>query len=854
MVIFKKGVIIWFLVIFYLIVPLNVNSAVLINEILANGVKEPDSEWVELFNNDSSEVNLTNWNVSESFSRNFTLNTTIPANGFIVLVENFTLFNSTFPNVNQSGIKVIGYGEIVPNFELSNSGGTVVLYNSSGNKVDSIDYAQSSTTQENISIGRYPDGSSKTFNLSTLTPGAKNDNQAPRLNKWVNPFRNNTNISGLTNIIVNITDDTTQVNSTFVNFNGTNLSMTKNNDLWTFLWNTSLNAQKQYNITVFFNDSYGKKGSDTLFNILVNNSPRIDSFSPTSLTQTLAENSTLNFNVNASDPDDSLSFSWFIDNTLNSTNPSNFSYTPGFNDNGTHTINVTVKDSTNQVSIKWTITVTNLNRAPTLDSISNKLFSKNINSSFNITASDLDNGTLTFSSNHSSIAISKINNSLATVSWKPTNKDLGNNIINFTVSDGLAIDSKVVAIVVNFTINNAPEIISSPITTATKNEKYTYDVDATDSDNDTLSFSLKTNASGMSIDSSNGLITFTPFSLGFFAVNVSVKDFIEIINQSFNITVLPGSRLKITDVDVKIDGKKSSNVRENSKISKEAKPSSDVEFKVTVKNDFSKSENVKIENIEVKVTIEDIDNGEDLEEESKEFDLRVENDKPVTLKFKLPLNVDEDEFNVLIEAEGEDENGNVYEQDFEVEIEVEKDKHDIRFLSFDLSPLIVSCNRIININYKIINVGQEDEENAIFELKNDDLGIDFVQKGISINEGTEDNTFPQSANIKISDEAENNGYSITANLYADNGKLSDTKTAEINIVDCIKTIASRDEVVLLVGQSKEQKTETIREPIKTTTTKISSQEVDSNMHLLLLSTFIFTMFFMFTAIILFVKF
>lgn len=852
----KKGVIIVFLVIYTLALSLNAYSAVLINEILANGINDPDSEWIELFNSGSSDINLTKWNISETSSSNFTLNTSIPASGFIILAGDFTTFNSIYPDVNLSGIKIINI--TISNFNLVDSSGEVKLYNSSGNLVDTIAYVQASgKTFENVSIGRYPDGSSSIFNLSTLTPGMKNDNQAPKVNKWINPSRNNTNISALINITVNITDDTVQVNSTIINFNGTNFSMTKNNDIWSFVWNTSLNIQKSYNITIFFNDSFGKSSSDILFNITVNNSPRIDSFSPSNLTQTLAENSTLNFSVYASDPDDALlNFSWFVDNILKSTNPVNFSYLTGFSDNGTHIINTTIRDaSSNQVSIKWIVTVTNINRAPILETIQNKTGFKNINLSFNITATDLDNDDLTFSVNHSSFAISKLNNSLAIVSWKPTNKDLGSNTANFTVSDGFSIDSKLIIITVNSTNNTAPNITSLPKTTAIINEGYTYDADAIDSDNDLLIFSLSTNASGMSIDSSAGVISFTPSSFGFFTVNVSVTDFIETTSQLYNLTVLEGSRFKITDVDVKIDSKRSSNIGNNEKISKEAKPESNLEFKITIKNDFLKSENIDIEDIKVKVTIEDIDNGDDLEEESNEFDLNAQDDKTVTLKFKVPLNVDEDTFNVLIEADGEDENGTSYEQTFEVELEVEKEKHDLRFLNLELSPIVISCNRVVSINYKIINVGQEDEENAALEVKNNELGLNFIEDGISIDSGIEDNTFSKSARIKISDETESGNYPITINVYSDDNKVSDTKVAKVKVEDCVKVKEATEEAALLTIPSEQPKsTKTVKEEIQTLPIKISSKETDSNMMLLVLSTFIFTIFFVFTAIILFIMF
>ncbi|MBI2650570.1 lamin tail domain-containing protein [Candidatus Woesearchaeota archaeon] len=1022
---------------------------------------------------------------------------------------------------------VVEYGPSVRLLNLNDGDDSLFLYNASGILVDSI--LKYTNPGENVSVGRYPDGNSRIFNLSTLTPGAKNDKESPNLNKWLNPSANNTKASAVVNVTLNITDDTTQVNSTIINFNGTNFSMNKNGDIWSFLWNTSLNAQKKYNITIFFNDSYGKASSDALFNITVNNSPFIISFSPSNLTQTLAENSILSFNVNTSDPDDALlNFSWLVDNALNSTKPVNFSYTPSFDDNGTHTINATIKDpASNQISIKWTVVVANVNRAPILNQILNQTASKNTNLTFNITAIDLDNDTLTFSANKSGIAISKDNNnSLATVSWKPKNTDLGSNAINFTVSDGFAADSKLIVIAVNATGNLAPSINSSPGNIARKGEAYAYDVDAADLDNDTLGFSLKTNATGMSINSSTGLIKFVPSSTGFFAVNVSVSDLAAIANQSYNLTVagsrlnitsfLPpslnqvmregsalnfsinisdqdkmlagiswlvdsilnsvnstnfsysprfgdsgthsvnatikdvlseetsvkwtvtvtkvnmapilgpitdktvsknnnlrfnitgsdpdndtlifssnhssiaitsvnrsiaavswrptnldlgahtvnftasdgfltdskvitiivdsagnrapqitssaatngirdelynydidatdadndtlsfslnsnatgmsinsatglisftplsagvfsvnasatdfvgtanqsyvltvtvGRRLRIENVVAKVDGKKSSNVRENSKISKEAKPGSDVEFKITVKNNFLESDGIKISDIKVETAIEGIDDGDDLEEESNDFDLDEQHDKAVTLKFRLPLNIDEGDFDVAIHAEGEDDDGNVYERDFNTELEVEKEKHDLRFLSLDLSPAVVSCNRIVAVRNNIINVGDEDEENAALEIKSQGLGLSLIQKGIAINEGVEDNAYSKSSNIKLSDNVENGDYQLTANIYSDDGKLMDSRTAGIKVADCIKTKAPRDEVVLLLGtEAKGSNAQNNIAPVKTALQKTvveSSPDSGRNLQLLLASSFVLTMGFLAAVIVLY---
>ncbi len=85
--------------------------------------------------------------------------------------------------------------------------------------------------------------------------------------------------------------------------------------------------------------------------------------------------------------------------------------------------------------------------------------------------------------------------------------------------------------------NNPPEIISNAVTSATKNQAYTYDVNATDSDGDTLVYSLTTTPSGMSINSSTGLITWTPTAAGNYNVTVEVSDGALFDTQSFTITV-----------------------------------------------------------------------------------------------------------------------------------------------------------------------------------------------------------------------------------------------------------------------------------------------------------------------------
>src|SRR4030042_2471610 len=60
------------------------------------------------------------------------------------------------------------------------------------------------------------------------------------------------------------------------------------------------------------------------------------------------------------------------------------------------------------------------------------------------------------------------------------------------------------------TINYTPVITSTPVSAATAEVAYTYDVNATDLNADPLIYSLEIFPTGMTIDSGSGVINWTP--------------------------------------------------------------------------------------------------------------------------------------------------------------------------------------------------------------------------------------------------------------------------------------------------------------------------------------------------------
>ncbi|MDP2944930.1 MAG: putative Ig domain-containing protein, partial [Atribacterota bacterium] len=88
-------------------------------------------------------------------------------------------------------------------------------------------------------------------------------------------------------------------------------------------------------------------------------------------------------------------------------------------------------------------------------------------------------------------------------------------------------------------LNSAPLIISEPIITATEDQLYLYQVEAIDSNGDNLNYSLMIKPEEMSIDSQNGLISWTPANnqVGIHQVIVGISDGKNSVTQSFEIEV-----------------------------------------------------------------------------------------------------------------------------------------------------------------------------------------------------------------------------------------------------------------------------------------------------------------------------
>ncbi|OFW50585.1 MAG: hypothetical protein A2163_03005 [Actinobacteria bacterium RBG_13_35_12] len=88
-------------------------------------------------------------------------------------------------------------------------------------------------------------------------------------------------------------------------------------------------------------------------------------------------------------------------------------------------------------------------------------------------------------------------------------------------------------------LNSPPLIISEPIITAIENNQYSYQLEAKDPDGDSLTYLLILSPEGMSINSENGLLTWTPTNnqVGIHQITVEISDGKHSVTQRFEIEV-----------------------------------------------------------------------------------------------------------------------------------------------------------------------------------------------------------------------------------------------------------------------------------------------------------------------------
>jgi hypothetical protein len=441
-------------------------SPVYVNEWMAantGGLYDPADghfdDWFELYNAGPTPVDLSGYTLTDVLTNKtlYTIPTgySVPGGGYLLVwADNDTAQNTT----NNPDLHV--------GFKLSQTGEAIGLFAPDGTTIDTVTFGLQTN---DVSQGRWPDGNSSLYFMTTPTPrsantlGGPSSNAPPVLgvigNKAVN--------EGVQlNFTATATDPDSGQALTFRLDPGAPAGATINPGSGVFTWTpTEAQGPGVYPVTVRVTDNGSPVKSDfETINITVNEvntAPGLAFIND----QTVNEGSLLSFVASASDPDQpaqSLTFS--LDPgapTGAGINPTNglFSWTPNEAQGpGTNSVTVRVTDngSPNLSSAEtFTIVVNEVNAAPVLAAIANQSVTAGSQLSVTNSATDADVplNILTYSLDPGAPAGAAINPTNGVFTWTPsTNQAPGPYGVTVRVTDNGApalSDTKAFSIVVN---------------------------------------------------------------------------------------------------------------------------------------------------------------------------------------------------------------------------------------------------------------------------------------------------------------------------------------------------------------------------------------------------------------------
>jgi hypothetical protein len=298
----------------------------------------------------------------------------------------------------------------------------------------------------------------------------------------------------------------------------------------------------------------------------------------------------------------------------------------------------------------------------------------------------------------------------------------------------------------------------------------------------------------------------------------------ELSKTLFALTAEIGGGLIIEDLDVFLTTRDSKNeadlnVGDGKRLDfgeEDAGPGSELRFNLAIENTFSDDEDIDVDDVTVEVTIEEIDDGEDLTEESDEFDVKSGNNEEVDVYITVPISVDQDDFDVIIDVQGKDSNGNTHTAQMNLKLKIDKKSRDVIVSEATVFPEAVKCSRTITLTATIKNLGAREETEAGIEIINTDLGVNFLQHEITLEQDPfdSDNEFTKKLVIDVDDDVAAGTYTISVGSYINEDALWETRTVELLVEACSSEVVEEepdeiDEIETLeVGGGAEEQDET----------------------------------------------
>jgi len=490
-------------------------------------------------------------------------------------------------------------------------------------------------------------------------------------------------------------------------------------------------------------------------------------------------------------------------------------FTPSFTNAGTYSITAIARDQDSNSTSTFTLTVNNVNRAPVISLPSSRTIAIGGTGELALTsslASDPDTDTLSFSiaSENSSAVDCAITNGNKLI-FTGTGNFIGTSQCVVVASDGQLSANDSLNIIVQAashlfgTTGNVQFDEQYPGSTVTKTvtirnagnspltnvvlmsnvpEIYRFNIsianigtmDPNDVEQITLSAFIP-NSTDSGIRTIGNLFVQSAETSTSLSLALDVK-----------------GRLEIEDLDVTVETEVDDNVIDGDTISQSAKPLDRLEFDLTIANNYPNDEDdIQIEDITVKVTIKDIDDGRDIKEETSRFDIDADSDDDVTIEMEVPRDVEEQSYDVVIEVEGRDELRIKQTDVWNVKLTVDKDSHDLKIYSSSIIPNKVKCGDLATLSVDVVNFGSKDENDARFTAQSIDLGLDIDEQDLEINEDPDDNDYRNSYRINVPKNLASGTYTVTMKSFYSGNIADDLVRQTLEVVCGIQASQETDD-------------------------------------------------------------
>ncbi|MCK5630053.1 MAG: S8 family serine peptidase, partial [Nanoarchaeota archaeon] len=340
-------------------------------------------------------------------------------------------------------------------------------------------------------------------------------------------------------IFINVTSNEDLYNTTLhIVDPSENISMNGSGKSW--YYNFSGNGSITFFVTAKdVDENQGQSENRSIF--LNNSAPNITQTSPATEIN-ISEPNNQTFSINYTDDGPYTSIKWYLNSTLIANETTEWNFTGNYSSAGSYNISIIINDSMLYDTHSWILNVNYTNKPLYwLHSFINLTLDEDSSITYDVNATDNESDTITYSLNTTNTTEISIDNDTGLINFTPAQDWYGLLPITVTASDG--VNNITGEIVFNVTpLNDAPQFTLTYNATYNESETINITVNATDIDNDNLTYGINDTRFTLINDSFIWNTTYQDSESYYFKVNVN--DGNQVTETIINITIL-----EVEDVD-----------------------------------------------------------------------------------------------------------------------------------------------------------------------------------------------------------------------------------------------------------------------------------------------------------------